>query len=120
MKLNFKSIGKNLLVSAILVGIFTALDWLFHYFVEGFGVPHSYFYNKLWIGFVLFFVILTIVDNLKRSWLKALIVALFVTLPLQLRYIFIYDALWNITIVLLHFVIIYIVAFAYFKIGEKL
>ena len=113
---------KTLFVSLIIVGLFTAIDALFHIVIPGFNVSTQYFVNKVLFGTILTFIALLIVQAFPRNtksvykWYKSLSIAITVSSLLQLRYLFAfnYSAAWNWTVLIVHVIILETILLIYY------
>lgn len=103
------------LVAFLIICIFTALDYAGHKYLEKNNdleqVPGAYYKNKVIFGSLLLFIGVFVVDWLRkkntyldRPYYKASVLALFVILLLQLRYLYQgYFGTFHLYVIVLHY-----------------
>lgn len=96
------------IISLAIILLFTGADWVGHQYLQTHNylqvVPAYYYTNKIIFGTILLFASLLII-KIKDYKSVFLITAIIVGL-LQTRYLYIYNQKFNITVMILHYVIL--------------
>lgn len=121
-KMNFEGIKhylKILALVAIVILIFTAIDFLTHLLSESFAVPEYYFRNKIIYALLWGFLIYLFIEKMKPLK-KSLIFSAAISIILQLRYFLEGYPKWFVFLFLaLHFIMLEAASYTAFKISDK-
>lgn len=85
MKIDYKRLGKQFLLSLLIILLFSLIDYFFHTLSIEYSVPPRYFINKIIFGTVYATLILYFTNN-KSMFKRSLIFSSIIAILLQIRY----------------------------------
>ena len=105
----------NLIITIVTLTFFIGVDWIFHKYPL-FNVQNVYFVNKLIYFPIIYFVLLSFFDIIKlKNYMLIFIISAVTVIVLQIRYFFIYDVIFNVIVMIVHYVLIEIPTYIMFK-----
>ena len=103
-----KKILKLLLIGVVISFVFTFTDYFFH-LIKIFNVSQpQYSINKLLLTPLLFVAGFFIFNKIKNISIKSLLITLFITTILEIRYFYSYSLLINVTFTVFHSILVFI------------
>ena len=113
---------RNVFFIFIIITLFTIVDFLIHSLIDksfDWYVPSYYYINKIIFGFIFGVFVLITLNNIKIKY-KSLYFSIFISIILQLRYLFTgYEKSFVISYLFIHFTILYSITLL-FNINKKL
>lgn len=118
-KFGVKDVVLLFLLSFCIVLIFALFDYFVHSLSDIYSVPPRYFSNKIFYGTLIGFISLLVLRK-QNTWVKSLVFSGVVSVLLQIRYFLEgYSKSFVFLFLGVHFLILLVVSFAFFKLLEK-
>lgn len=118
-KISIKKIIYSFLIILLIILLFTLGDYFMHLIKEEYSVPSYYFRNKIIFGTLIGFLTLLFIRKMKPLK-KSLIFSLTISVLLQIRYFLEgYSKNFVFTFLLIHFLILFPISLAIFKLFNK-
>ena len=113
--MKLKDYIKLLVLTLVIILIFTAIDAIFHIVIPEFAVPSWYFRNKIIYGTLIGFISLIFLRK-KKIFIRSLLFSAIVTVPLQIRYAYYgYPLYFHLFFIPAHFLILLGASYIIFK-----